>query len=329
MLFLQIIISIMISFITGQFVWAAESKSVHGAVVNQRDYQHSVPIQSRPNHPQGEIWYLRDSRAHTEAENLEKIIENVLKTEPIYAPYLIENRGISTSYYVQFSNNIFAIMKEADPFEQKGPAYEVAAYRIDRALNMNMVPVTVMREYQGKKVSLQLIVPAADKQNYDQIQSDWQIQQENNVLIFDSILLNADRMVQVMHNIILTPEGRLVAIDHSRLMRNMNQTVWREPNELTPEFVNGLIHFDEFRIRQLLGDLLDWEDMTKIMMRMKVTKDMMMRSLQGRTISTTIASVNASKKYPHFEYEVPNQLQSIFKSNLLVRISCQQVFRLN
>ncbi len=311
----------------GTIGWTAESKSVHGATANLRDYKQSKPILSQSNHPQGEIWQLREAGAINEADNLEKIIENVLKTEKIYAPFLKEDHGASISYFVQFPNNIFAIMKEADPFVQKSPEYEVVAYRLDRALNLNMVPVTVMREYYGKKVSLQLIVPTAANQNYDQIQTDWQIQQENNVLIFDSLLLNYDRIIEAMHNIILTPEGRLVAIDHSRLMKNVNQTVWREPHELTPDFVNGIIQFDEFRLRQILGDILDWEDLNKIMMRLKVTREMLIRSLKGQPLQKSRTNTSSEKRFPRYEYQVPIQLKSIFKSNTSFRLSCERVFQ--
>lgn len=324
---IQMMIITFISIIMGQLALSADSNSVHGTNANHRYDLNSLPIESRPNHPQGEIWYLRESGATQEADNLEHIIENVLKNDPIIAPLKHKGAGSSVSYIVQFSNNIFAIMKEADPFVQKSPEYEVVAYRFDRALNMNMVPLTVIRDYQGKKMSLQLIVPTAVNQQYDQIQSFWQIQQENNVLIFDSILLNYDRIVEYMHNLILSTEGRLVAIDHARLMKNVNQTVWREPHELTPEFVNGLIHLDEFRLRQMMGDLIDREDLNKIMMRLKITREMMIRSLKGQPLQKSRTNTSFEKRFPRYEYEVPIQLKSIFKSNTSFRLSCERVFQ--
>lgn len=324
-----IFITIFISILTTPFAWAAESRSPQVQVTQSHGLQSSVPIYSGADHPQGEIWYLRELGATTEADQLEKYIENVLKSEPIKFPILNKDQGSSVSYYVQFSNNIFAIMKEADPFVRKSPEYEVAAFRLDRALNLNMVPVTVLRELNGKRVSLQLIVPAAINQNYDQIHTDWQFQQENNVLIFDSLLLNFDRIIEVMHNLMLSTEGRLIAIDNSRLMKNKNQTVWREPYELTPDFLQGLIQFDEIRIPQLMGDLLDWDDLNKLMMHLKLTRDMMKRSLTKQPrpiISARPASVQLA---PRYDYEVPIQLRSVFTSNGNSKGSCGRVFQLN
>lgn len=285
------------------------------------------PIIASPSHPQGEIWSLREAGAIAEANQLEGHIMRVLKHDPITSVFLTDHNGASISYLVQFSNNIFAIMKEADPLVPKSVEYEVVAFRLDRALNLNMVPVTVSREYFGKKVSLQLIVPTRHSQKLSELQTDWQNSKLNDLDIFDSIILNYDRIIDLMHNVLISEEGRIVAIDHSRLMKKMQQTVWREANEISPDFLQHLMKFDEQKLNQILGDLLDSDDLALIKARMKITKVRMEESARKNHI--LIAPMNNSKvfKYPQYSYEVPTQLKSIFNSNALHRPQCKSIFQ--
>jgi len=104
--------------------------------------------------------------------------------------------------------------------------HEIAAYRLDRLLGLNMVPATVERSRRGYAGSLQLWmdlprtelklakekaeVPPEKREAYDRAKS---LQRA-----FDSLIANADRTLQ---NLRSTEDWRLILIDHSQSFRDM------------------------------------------------------------------------------------------------------------
>ena len=110
---------------------------------------------------------------------------------------------------------------------QEGWQYEIAAYRFDKLLGLNMIPPTVEREFDGKKGSLQLWVTTP--------YSLLTIMQENIpmpttgtaavrisrakyiVRAFDSLIANADRTQQ---NLRYTEDWRTILIDHSQCFQS-------------------------------------------------------------------------------------------------------------
>lgn len=107
-----------------------------------------------------------------------------------------------------------------DPLVADRWQYEVAAYRIDRLLDLDLVPVTVARRYAGRDGSLQLWIedavqpPArgADGRRYLP-PPPWR----DRMLAFDALIFNADR--NPTNLLVGTHDGRLWLIDHSRAFR--------------------------------------------------------------------------------------------------------------
>ena len=106
----------------------------------------------------------------------------------------------------------------------EGWQYEIAAYRLDRLVGLNMVPVAVEREFQGKKGALSLW--AENKYSllkvFDQgirIPDEAQGQVEKMKWLtraWDSLVGNEDRTRQ---NVLYTEDWRTILIDHSRAFR--------------------------------------------------------------------------------------------------------------
>jgi hypothetical protein len=110
---------------------------------------------------------------------------------------------------------------------QEGWQYEIAAYRFDKLLGLNMIPPTVEKEFDSKKGSLQLWVTTP--------YSLLTIMQENIpmpttgpaavrithakyiVRAFDSLIANADRTQQ---NLRYTEDWRTILIDHSQCFQS-------------------------------------------------------------------------------------------------------------
>jgi len=110
----------------------------------------------------------------------------------------------------------------------EGWQYEIAAYRLDKLIGLNMVPVTMEREFQGKKGDLSLY--AEHKYSFLEIA-------EKNIAIpddaldrvnkakwltraWDSLVANDDRTQQ---NLLCTEDWRTILIDHSRAFRSSKE----------------------------------------------------------------------------------------------------------
>jgi hypothetical protein len=105
--------------------------------------------------------------------------------------------------------------------------YNVAAYRLDRLLALNLVPVSIERRWRGH--------PAAYTWWVDDVMMDegrrlkkkvpppsieeWN-QEMQLVRIFDQLIYNVDRNVG---NLLITKSWRMWAIDHTRAFRTLHQ----------------------------------------------------------------------------------------------------------
>jgi hypothetical protein len=107
----------------------------------------------------------------------------------------------------------------------EGWQYEIAAYRLDKLLGLNMIPPAVEREFQGKKGAL--VLWAENKYSLLKIV-------ENGIRIpdeamdhtekmkwlaraWDSLIANEDRTQQ---NVLYTEDWRMIIFDHSRAFRS-------------------------------------------------------------------------------------------------------------
>jgi hypothetical protein len=106
----------------------------------------------------------------------------------------------------------------------EGWRFEIAAYRLDKLIGLNMVPPAVEREFQGQNGAL--ILWAENKYSLEKIVDD-------NIRIpeaaaehtekmkwltraWDSLIANEDRTQQ---NVLYTEDWRMILIDHSRSFR--------------------------------------------------------------------------------------------------------------
>jgi len=96
---------------------------------------------------------------------------------------------------------------------------EIAAYRLDRLLELDMVPPTVERDYYGAPASLQLWIEhtimlkeVKAKQLTPPDAAKWN-RQLHRVYLFDDLVANVD---ENEGNLLFDPEWNFVKIDHSR-----------------------------------------------------------------------------------------------------------------
>jgi hypothetical protein len=98
---------------------------------------------------------------------------------------------------------------------------EIAAYRLSRALGLNMVPVTVEREFQGDRGSCQLWIDSWNtletimkkKLNPPGIKALYFSRELCLQRAFDNLIYNVDRH---QRNYLILEDWRMILIDHSR-----------------------------------------------------------------------------------------------------------------
>jgi hypothetical protein len=178
----------------------------------------------------------------------------------------------------------------------EGWRYEIAAYRLDRHLGLNMVPPTVERSFQDDRGSCQLWVaywidlreserrklqpPAGEVGSWNR-----------RVYLqraFDNLIANEDRH---LGNILLTEDWRMILIDHSRSFRSGKRHTSRlmfddthpdgpKPMRKLPRsFLERIQGLDAASLRQVLGEYLTDEEIAAVLAR----RDLIVREI-GRLI---------------------------------------------
>lgn len=162
---------------------------------------------------------------------------------------------------------------------------EVAAYRISRAIGLNMVPPTVEREFQGNKGSCQLF--ADYKYNLETILKKKISPPGIKALYFsrelclqrafDNLIYNIDRH---QRNYLVTDDWRMILIDHSRTFgtdkRARTDLIYDEKYKEGPQFIMAsmprtlletLKGLTAESIRTAVGDYLDDDEIAATLAR--------------------------------------------------------------
>jgi hypothetical protein len=110
----------------------------------------------------------------------------------------------------------------------EGWQYEIAAYRLDKLIGLNMIPVTIEREFQGKKGDLSLYAEheySLLKVMDDKIQVPKEAQERVDRMKYLArawaCLVANDDLTQ--QNILYTADWRTILIDHSRAFRSTKE----------------------------------------------------------------------------------------------------------
>jgi hypothetical protein len=98
--------------------------------------------------------------------------------------------------------------------------FNVAAYRIDRLLKLNMVPVSVSRAYRGMPGAFTWWADDVKGQETQRVREKWTApdaerfeQQRAIARVFDELIMNIDRN---LGNLLITNSWQVVLIDHTR-----------------------------------------------------------------------------------------------------------------
>ena len=105
-------------------------------------------------------------------------------------------------------------------------AFNVAGYKIDRLIGMNMVPVSVSRRWRSQEAAYTWWIDDVMMEEGDRLKKKIQPpssaawnQQMQIVRMFDQLIANVDRN---MGNLVITRDWRVWPIDHTRAFRTNN-----------------------------------------------------------------------------------------------------------
>jgi hypothetical protein len=180
----------------------------------------------------------------------------------------------------------------------EGWQYEIAAYRLDKIIGLNMIPPAVEREFRGKKGALSYW--AENKYSLLKI-TDLNIKFPDSVSLsvdrmkyvtraWDSLIANEDRTQQ---NILYTEDWRTILIDHSRSFRatkEFNKKLMFGNNgikksadgrpflfrALPRSFVGSIRHLTFDGVKQAVGPYLQDEEISAVLVR----RDLLLKEIE-------------------------------------------------
>ncbi len=162
---------------------------------------------------------------------------------------------------------------------------EIAAYRLSRALGLNMVPPTVEREFQGNRGSCQMWIESWNtletiirkKISAPGIKALYLNRELCLQRAFDNLIYNVDRH---QRNYLIEEDWRMILIDHSRSFatskKSKTDLIYDEKNKENPKlimetlprpFYEALKALTSESVRTIVGEYLTDEEIAATMAR--------------------------------------------------------------
>jgi len=162
--------------------------------------------------------------------------------EAVTNPYVLtlEKDGVQ---HKALWKNVYGLRVKGFKETWKG---EIAAYRLNRLLGLNMVPPTVEREFQGEKGSCQIFADywnnletiLKKKLNPPGIKALYFNRELCLQRAFDNLIYNIDRH---QRNYLITEDWRMILIDHSRTFASDKKArtdlIYDEKYKEGPQFI--------------------------------------------------------------------------------------------
>lgn len=155
--------------------------------------------------------------------------------------------------------------------------YNIAAYRLDRLMNLNMIPVSVERRVAGHSGSMtwwvdnvQMMELNRFEKNITPPDQDAWNDQMYQARIFNELVYNTDAN---LGNILITHDWRIWLIDFSRGFRTHKKL--RAPENLQncvidPRFLSGMKGLTEDGLKKAMKDLLTGSEISGLLARRDV-----------------------------------------------------------
>jgi hypothetical protein len=174
--------------------------------------------------------------------------------------------------------------------------FNVAGYKLDRLIGLNMVPVSVSRRHHSKPAAFTWWIDDVAMDEGDRLKKkipppepvSWN-QQMQMIRLFDQLIANVDRN---MGNLVITKDWRVWAIDHTRAFRTHNDL--KSPENVSRcdrQVFERLKLLDKDTLKREMGSMLDDWQIRSLLAR----RDLIVKRLEAlgpvalfdRTPSTT------------------------------------------
>jgi hypothetical protein len=144
-------------------------------------------------------------------------------------------------------------------------SFNIAAYKLDRMLGLNLVPVSVKRNWRTDQAAytwwiddIEMDEGERQKQRIAPAKPEYWNQQMQLVRVFDQLIYNTDRN---LGNLLIAKDWRVWAIDHTRAFRQADKL--REPDNLTRcdrQVLERMKQLDKASLKRELNEYLsDWD----------------------------------------------------------------------
>ena len=218
-------------------------------VINEGGATNSPPV----DHPR-RVGYRSPSIS---ADDLEQILSSGAITNT-----RVDSEGRTLVQFLVDDEALNAYFEERP--RKKGSLPELAAYRLDRMIGLDMVPVTVRREVNGKQGTLQFF-PASTKSEQERgisggggtawcpLQRQW-----NTMYLFDALIFNPVRNPTVM--LYSKDNWQLMLVNHDESFRNSKDRpphLKNIPLEISNSWLDALNGLTDDALQKNLGDVLD------------------------------------------------------------------------
>jgi hypothetical protein len=213
----------------------------------------SLPSAGPPPSSSGRIWQGR----HAEFEEFLRAV-NIERTTTIATGVL----GVKRAFFTAGGLAESGVLRNIQPGRYDGfwESYkgDIAAYKLDRLLDLGMVPPTVERRYNGEMVSLQLWVPEAkmlkevQQQNLRPSNIEEYSFQLRRQKVFQNLAGNLDPN---QGNILFDAAWNVVLVDFSRAFTNTRKLVF-DATSIDRGFLDRVKALDRETLRREIGDLI-------------------------------------------------------------------------
>jgi len=169
------------------------------------------------NKLQEAVWSMRRAGHYEEARMLTEKIKNHLLTAPILKTHPAPQSGASKPWLFEMPGGVFAVGKVETGANSWAHSNnnEALAFEVADALGFNLVPVTVVRNWNGAPASLQLFIKDAASGGVS-LRDNGYTKATRKIYLLDFILGNTDRNHL---NWLIRPGSQIVAIDHGLIYK--------------------------------------------------------------------------------------------------------------
>ncbi len=196
----------------------------------------------------------------------------VVKTRPAGGGGITGARRATLEHGGARHDALVQTIDEEKPFVDLGRGREIdfrdsyrnnaAAYKLDRLLGLGMIPVTVVRRYEGKKAGFTWWVDDVLMDERDRMRKKldapdipaWN-RQMWVVRVFDQLIYNTDRN---LGNLLIDKTWRLWMIDHTRAFKIFEEP--KSPDNLSKRCARGLLEalrrLEHDQVAEAMRDLL-------------------------------------------------------------------------